>query len=199
MLGCASGYPGAEEASLSLPAFGALDGGTAGAAGGGGAGGSAGGGGSAGEATLPEMPGFTGEMCFMGQSEACTCEDGVSMGTKSCKHEASSPTMGAFGACEACQAPPMSAGAGGDAEAGAGGDAEAGAGGSGEEAGAGGSGEAGAGSGGSGEAGAGAGGSGEAGDGGDSCDPRQCPRPLFGTACCTRSGECGSRLLLTCN
>jgi hypothetical protein len=152
-------------------------------------------------------PLFSGEACEQGETEACTCADGVSAGMKVCRFERTSPTMGAFSMCEGCRAQevPSEAGTGGGA-AGAGSGAS-GAGG----AGAGQGGAGGAGSGAAGmmsTAGTGASGSGSSGSGGDSggpdepperCDPDDCDEPLFGSACCTDDDECGVRLLLSCN
>jgi hypothetical protein len=130
-----------------------------------------------------EDPPFSGQPCSMGDSQVCTCEDGVSQGTQSCQFEFDSPTKGAFGPCSSCQqAGP--APTGGMSAAGMGGAAGMGA----------------AGTGSSGTGGA----SGTGGTGGqptqpDRCDPDDCPDPLLGSACCTDDDECGVRLLLSCN
>jgi hypothetical protein len=147
--------------------------------------------------TMP--PKFMGVACKMGDTMPCTCTDGVSMGTQSCRFDAASPTMGALGMCERCKAPPMPD-AGMMSEAGSG---ESGSGGSAGSSSAGSGGSAGsmsAGSGGSMSGGSG----GRSGSGGSAamCDPDKCPDPgrdLLGIPlrkCCTRRGECGGQSLL---
>jgi hypothetical protein len=165
-------------------------GGTGGAAGAAGVGGAPDAAGAGGAAGMPE-PLFMGMPCLRGESEACVCEDGVSMGSRACLSDPASPTGGVFAECARCvmpEVPEMSeAGSGGaaGADAGAGGGGGGGSGGS-----------AAGGSGGS--AVGGSGGSGGSG-GGSRCDPATCDEPLIGQVCCTSRGECGYRLLLSCN
>jgi hypothetical protein len=45
---------------------------------------------------------FSGETCRMGESAACTCESTGTEGTKTCRYDARSPTMGAFSECGNC-------------------------------------------------------------------------------------------------
>jgi hypothetical protein len=154
-------------------------------------------------------PLFSGEACEQGDTEACTCADGVSAGMKVCRFERTSPTMGAFSMCEGCEAPTTPPEGGSD-----GGGSGAGSGASGSGSGGAGSGASGSGSGGAGSGaagtmgGSGASGSGSSGTGGSSggagrpapgCDPDDCDEPLLGSACCTDDDECGVRLLLSCN
>jgi hypothetical protein len=208
-VGCAQGADtGATENPL-MPAPIASLGGTMATAGMGGGGGGSGGlaGGS------PPM--FMGQICTQGDTLACDCPDGMSMGTKVCKFDRLSPTMGAFGPCENCSgsmggASGGGAGAGGRSGGGAGSMAGSGAGRGGAGGGmAGSSGGAGAGgmSGGAGGSSAGMGGSGgdQAGMGGSGGNMAECERDsdcpdesLLQQGCCER-GRCGTRLLLSCN
>src|SRR5262249_48792031 len=117
--------------------------------------------------TMP--PKFMGVACKMGEMMPCTCTDGMSMGTQSCHFDATSATMGAWGACERCKAPPppdagmSEAGSGDSGSGGSAGSSSAGSGGSGAS-----------GSGGSMSAGSGgsmSGGSGGSGGSAAMCDP----------------------------
>jgi hypothetical protein len=195
LLGCAEGMPGpGASASGSLMADPPVSG-TAAPSGGTG---TAGAGGAAGRAEPP--PAFTGEPCNMGDMQDCTCAEGGE-GTKVCRFDADSPTMGAFGPCGSCApaAAPPGAGQGASGMGSAGGSAPmAGTGGRG---GAGGGGTAGMPQSGS----SGGGGMGASGSGGGQpeppagCNPRDCDEPLLGSACCTDDDECGVRLLISCN
>ena len=119
-----------------------------------------------------------GEACERGSTAPCTCSDGASTGEKSCQFDASSPTMGSFGACKKCPAP------------------SAGSGGAGGASGAGGTGGAGGAGGAGGTSGAGGG----AGSGGSvMCGTMACPAAAPPEmACCNLLGECGMTLLGIC-
>lgn len=110
---CAQGFPDDPLASLPpRPSTGAVSGisGSAGAAGMGAAG------------QAGRMP-YTGESCRMGETAPCTCSPQGTPGTKTCRYDRESPTMGTFSECGACEEPAgmedpgdvMSAGAGGSA------------------------------------------------------------------------------------
>ncbi len=163
---------------------------------------------------------FAGEACSRDQELPCVCDNGGE-GVKMCMANMASPTGGVFGPCVLCSEPPM-AGAGADmpdggvagmsgrggSSGGTAGSGMSGRGGSsGGAAGSGGRSSAGSGSAGSGSAGhSGSGGSGSAGSGGSSgggstaeCQrDSDCPDPGgLRSPCCNR-GECGGRLLLSC-
>jgi PPE-repeat protein len=200
--GCAEGLPGPEGMVAGFigapPTGGTAAPGTAGSPGGAGMG----------SGYVPP-PVFSGEACNQGDSEPCTCEDGVSAGTKVCRFERTSPTMGAYSMCEGCEAPAEpEAGTDGGSGTGASGMGASGTGASGTGGGASGTGASGTGASGTGASGTGASGTGASGTGGTSggagepargCDPDDCDDPLFGSACCTDDDECGVRLLISCN
>jgi len=48
---------------------------------------------------------YSGEPCRMGESAACTCDSTGTEGSKTCRYDARSPTMGAFSECGNCVDP----------------------------------------------------------------------------------------------
>jgi hypothetical protein len=128
---------------------------------------------------------YMGEPCQMGESAACTCSSTGTEGTKVCRYDDKSPTMGSFSECQSCAPPEMAPDPGDVDTAGRGGAGGAGGGGSGGMSGS-----------------SGRGGSG--GSGGST--PPTMPRPTGRTcmpacsqscfpvgvlACCTPLGTCG--------
>jgi hypothetical protein len=125
---------------------------------------------------------YSGETCRMGESVACTCESTGTEGTKTCRYDARSPTMGAFSECGNCIDPNAEPELDpGDAvgNAGSGGRAGSGASAGGTSGGSSGSG--------------GASGSGSSGDSRGGCMPacNQSCFPAGVLACCRSNGTCG--------
>jgi hypothetical protein len=50
------------------------------------------------------MAAYTGESCMMGETAACMCSGGLN-GSKTCRFDRASPTMGSFSECGNCAAP----------------------------------------------------------------------------------------------
>ena len=126
---------------------------------------------------------YSGETCRMGESAACTCESTGWEGSKTCRYDARSPTMGTFPECGNCIDPNAVAqpdpgnvmgSAGGSGRAGSG--TAAGSGASGGSTGTG-----------------GAGGSGSSGGSRGGCTPacNQSCFPAGVLACCRSNGTCG--------
>jgi hypothetical protein len=182
LLSCAEGFGSGEKLVVPILNGGASGGGSGGSAGQNmsGAGGTGGSGGAGGA--------YTGMPCTQGDAPECECPTGGS-GTRICRFDANSPTMGTFAECTGCVAP--SGGSGGTG--GSSGDAASGSGGTGGRSGSGGGGgSGGAGSGGS--SGAGGGSSGTGGSSSGGCPASGCTNSCFPVgvlACCTDFGTCG--------
>ena len=58
---------------------------------------------AAGVTAGPAVP--VGPNCQQGETMACACADGISVGTQSCQYNETSPTRGTLGPCERCMAP----------------------------------------------------------------------------------------------
>jgi hypothetical protein len=182
LLSCAEGFGSGDNLALGLVNNAGVSGGGSGGRGGqsmsGGTGGAAGG-------------AYTGMPCTQGDAPDCDCPTG-GMGTRICRYDAMSPTMGTFAECTGCVASGGAGGNSGDAASGSGG------GGSGGRSGSGGSGSGGSGSGGSGGSGSGgssgAGGSSGTGSSSSGCPASGCTNSCFPAgafSCCTAFDSCG--------
>jgi hypothetical protein len=128
---------------------------------------------------------YAGEACRMGESAACTCESTGTEGSKTCRYDSRSPTMGTFSECGNCTDPNAAPDPDPGDVAGTAG-SRAGSGGVSGSSGRAGSGASGSGSG-------GASGSGSTGGSRGGCNPAcsQSCFPVGVLACCRSNGTCG--------